>query len=252
MVLLLIIKVLVMANNVTNRLEFYGDSEMIKELKEFIKGDEDVIDFEKIIPRDEFLVKWYNAPKGDDPESILVRDRLKNEFNCKSGHDWTNNNWGTKWNAYDQYDVYDDIIEFHTAWSSPDPIIEAISKKYPEIEISVMYADESIGENAGTYTIINGEITEMSDDNIETTYDIYFETNGDSTECLIDSIVYLVEEDKFNDSLVAYVVNKLNLAENYQSILDGVNCDYKDVVNSLYNHFILKTKLKAFLSDEKE
>lgn len=215
-----------MTSYITTKLEFVGDSDIIEELRNFIRGDNDVIDFEVIIPRD-----------------MSSDDTL---------YYWREINWNTKWNAFNQHEICDDIIEFQTGGSCPYLIIDTLSKKYPDITITVMYADENMGENAGIYTIINGEVTKLTDDSRESKYNAYFEVNGDSSECLVDAIESLVFEESFNHSLVIYVVNKLNLTENYQSILNDVSDYYGSTINLLYNHFILKTKLKAFLSDEKE
>jgi hypothetical protein len=50
-------------------------------------------------------------------------------------------------------------MQFDTAWSHPFPVIEALSRKFPEHEIEVKYADEDFGHNLGHYKIKNGEIT---------------------------------------------------------------------------------------------
>ncbi|EJE4208617.1 MULTISPECIES: hypothetical protein [Vibrio harveyi group] len=72
--------------------------------------------------------------------------------------------WGTKWNAYGQ-DADDNTstrVFFQTAWSHPDRVIEALSKKFPEHEINVRFADEQdMGLNCGYYTIKNGEMIDQ-------------------------------------------------------------------------------------------
>lgn len=66
--------------------------------------------------------------------------------------------WGTKWNAYDVIDA-DTHFAFNTAWSTPDPVIQALSQQFPTYTFYVEYADEDIGgDNHGTYTYINGEL----------------------------------------------------------------------------------------------
>lgn len=72
--------------------------------------------------------------------------------------DWRIDNWGTKWNSYSQERLADDQIRFDTAWNHPFPIIVSLSEKFPEETIIVMYADEDISYNLGSYTIKNGEI----------------------------------------------------------------------------------------------
>lgn len=78
--------------------------------------------------------------------------------------DWNVENWGTKWNAYqteiEQLDDGTAQLRFQTAWSHPHPVIEALSKRFPDTVIEVAYADEDFGANQGKYTITTGERTE--------------------------------------------------------------------------------------------
>ena len=78
---------------------------------------------------------------------------------------WSYANWGTKWNGYDFSEVEPTLIRFSTAWSYPTPVLVELSKKFPDDEISVQYADEDIGSNCGYFTLKDGEmITYASDD----------------------------------------------------------------------------------------
>ena len=67
--------------------------------------------------------------------------------------------WGTSRNACEQsHDVNAGSAEFETAWSHPDRLVIALSKRFPSTQIAVQYADEDIGLNCGVYLIKNGEI----------------------------------------------------------------------------------------------
>ncbi|MHB1454220.1 MAG: DUF3846 domain-containing protein [Saccharofermentanales bacterium] len=48
-------------------------------------------------------------------------------------------------------------IGFHTAWSAPHPVIEQLSRKYPEMQLYHRWADEDIGFNVGERTYENGK-----------------------------------------------------------------------------------------------
>ena len=76
-----------------------------------------------------------------------------------SWHNWCVDKWGTKWGAYGQEDQ-GDTISFQTAWSSPAPVIQELSKKYPKIRFTVTYADEDLGSNCGMYVCKDGQIVE--------------------------------------------------------------------------------------------
>ena len=75
-----------------------------KEVFDFIRGEEFVFDFNKVIPMPEELL---------DVESLS--ETAKSELREKYGHDhqypWRLENWHTKWNAYDA-EVSDNSILF--------------------------------------------------------------------------------------------------------------------------------------------
>lgn len=144
-----------MPNHITNRVSFEGDKERIKELRESVKGqpwaesDDNTVsefDFNKIIPPPANLV---TGSLSLDEMASLAKQGIPNWYN------WNIDNWGTKWNAY-KIASDDDYIQFNTAWSTPEPVIKALSEKFPDVEIRVEYADEDLGYNCGTYIYLNG------------------------------------------------------------------------------------------------
>jgi len=88
------------------------------------------IDFDKIIPT---------------PPSVIQCDLSMSEQASTRGHnwlDWRISNWGTKWNSYST--VLDDKgrIVFDTAWSCPNPVLLALSKLFPDVELHIETFDE--------------------------------------------------------------------------------------------------------------
>lgn len=79
----------------------------------------------------------------------------------KYGHmywySWSIENWGTKWNAYEQSEE-ENLICFDTAWSTPFPVIKRLSELFPKVQITLEYADENIGYNVGNHTFRKGEL----------------------------------------------------------------------------------------------
>lgn len=116
-------------------------------------------------------------------------------------YDWNRKNWGTKWNAYDQNDKRNtaDTIYFQTAWSSPIALMQELSKMFPLVKISLAYADEDSGSNAGKILFENGEAIEVNQPEGQSTeaYDIYFELHPDSKENykLVEGKYEYVEEE---------------------------------------------------------
>ena len=245
-----------MPNHVSNLIRLHGDRKRIEELrmdiaKGMTDGGEKCISFNNIVPRDEYLEKWFNAPRASHVEYAEVTKILQEKYKCESGYEWCTTNWGTKWDAYEQVNYDFDSFGFDTAWSHPFPIITKLSEMYPDITIEVTYADEDMGSNAGKYQIQNGEETTLMADSEEDMYDIYFEVNGDDPHQLLESIEWRVEEKEFDDDLVQYILRKLDYFNTYESLMKEYP-NHEETLNGLHDHYIVKIKLKLFLSDEEE
>jgi hypothetical protein len=96
-------------------------------------------------------------------ENLINMIKAKKETGYTSWYEWSIDNWGTKWNAYD-FVNHGDHVKFDTAWATPRPVIEKLSKMFPEESIEVKYADEDIGSNYGHFIIKDGEIIEIEID----------------------------------------------------------------------------------------
>lgn len=125
-----------------------------------------------------FIARILARDRGNSNEVKVHVDALVLQALCLSQTgfpdpiSWSYANWGTKWNGYDFSEVEPTLIRFSTAWSCPTPVLVELSKKFPDDEISVQYADEDIGSNCGYFTLKDGEmITYASDDDND------FETN---------------------------------------------------------------------------
>ena len=71
--------------------------------------------------------------------------------------------WGTKWNACKSTANADEgKTSFDTAWSCPEGVLVELSKRFPEDVIKVVFADEDIGSNCGTFALKAGEIVESN------------------------------------------------------------------------------------------
>tara|TARA_R100000742_G_C4228410_1_gene50534 strand:+ start:215 stop:700 length:486 start_codon:yes stop_codon:yes gene_type:complete len=105
-----------------------------------IDGDNDFIsdfDFNTIKPMPKYIYKG----------SLGTEERKK--YGSDNWYDWSCENWGTKWNAYDvDVESHEDTtlyIDFCTAWSPPLPILEHLWEKkthYRITDINCEYKDE--------------------------------------------------------------------------------------------------------------
>ena len=111
----------------------------------------------------------HSADISDDEEKkiwdvgVTAVDNLY-KYNAPTWYEWCNDNWNTKWNAcgYDENTDYSDsdFIWFQTAWSAPIPFIKKLSEMYPNIELTLEFADEDLGQNCGEMKFKGGDIIE--------------------------------------------------------------------------------------------
>lgn len=93
-----------------------------------------------------------------------------------AGNDWYSwniRNWGTKWDVavydneeYSDTEIMDEgsgfiIYKFNTAWSPPFPVIQKLSKQYPDLLVDLEYEEE--GGWGGEITFRNGEIIDQKE-----------------------------------------------------------------------------------------
>ncbi|MFL9904587.1 hypothetical protein PQR71_41750 [Paraburkholderia fungorum] len=86
---------------------------------------------------------------------------LRNHRKCDTLHgmDFARKHWGTKWNACESVANADaGTASFDTAWGCPTPVLEALSKRFPDDSIEVIFADEDIGSNCGSFTLKGSEV----------------------------------------------------------------------------------------------
>ena len=78
-------------------------------------------------------------------------------YGATTWYDWCIKNWGTKWNSYDSQKGDDRGFRFSTAWSAPHPVLEELSRRFPDVGVSHEWADEDIGQNCGRREYLGGE-----------------------------------------------------------------------------------------------
>ena len=86
----------------------------------------------------------------------------QSKYGVPTWYEWSINNWGTKWNAYEcaPNELSDDstVLHFWTAWSPPHPVLQMLSEQHPELEIIHEWADEDIGMNCGRREYQSGDL----------------------------------------------------------------------------------------------
>lgn len=104
------------------------------------------IDFNKIAPTPPELSE-HSAPISNDSNGELKKT-LKKRYGSTDWYAWNVKNWGTKWlpSAYSFEDNLEDNgrkleFAFDTAWTPPIPIIKKLSKLYPDLKLTITYAE---------------------------------------------------------------------------------------------------------------
>lgn len=80
-----------------------------------------------------------------------------NTYGATTWYDWSNKNWGCKWNACDIY-TDENTIEFDTPWDVPWPVMEKLCEVLPNIEF--------------TFTATNEEPSIMTAENMDGVFQI--------------------------------------------------------------------------------
>lgn len=105
--------------------------------------------------------KWSALQKGNPDVWALGEQAYQNiqQYGCPTWYEWANENWGTKWNAYQCAALSEDAdtMTFLTAWNSVPDIVAALSRKYPDQIITYRWADENIGYNVGEMVFRGGK-----------------------------------------------------------------------------------------------
>ena len=85
---------------------------------------------------------------GGKPITQEMSDRFKKEYGYDNWYDWTNANWGTKWDTNCQEVSIGDFGEveykFDTPWGPPEPIYNALKELFPKLNIKWFYREDSM------------------------------------------------------------------------------------------------------------
>lgn len=174
---------------VTNILYANCSEEEWDALKEAVSTDEQAISFNKLIPLPDELrntpatsdgtngMKYYRkylattTPEAAtaikekcaaDPRADFALGEQYHANLLKYGAtcwlDWSTAHWGTKWDTDSTYaDDEERKFVFETASYAPHPILQTLVNMFPDIEFTMEWASEDIGENCGRVVYRSGE-----------------------------------------------------------------------------------------------
>ena len=85
--------------------------------------------------------------------------RNNEKYGFKTWLDWRMKMWNTNSEGRRFEPFADNTLCFETAWSRAAPIVEQLSRMYPDVTFQYSWADEDFGNNVGEVELQNGEIT---------------------------------------------------------------------------------------------
>lgn len=148
---------------------------MPKEFSDDVKSNKNLgglmwkADMEK--PKEEDYLKRAKTNKEKEDLKKLYDETVENwktvmrwikEYGTNGWYEWSNRNWGTKWNPFPEHVTLEresDIkikVDLQTAWCLPMQLLTHITKKYP-IQI-LGTTQEETEHNAEPFVIEKGEI----------------------------------------------------------------------------------------------
>ena len=122
-----------MPNYVRNVLVVIGKKVDVARAISSLEGENGLVDFGNIIP----------LPKASDVDI----------------HHWKIAHWGST-DAVDCIKNKDNTISFSTSWTAPLKAIEALVKKFPELDFRYYWANEDTGADSGMQLWEDGELLE--------------------------------------------------------------------------------------------
>lgn len=119
--------------------------------------------------------KWDDETKAKMKK--LARQYLANiaKYEYPNWYSFHIDKWGTKWNSYGANVRKGDSLEYETANGYPKPVVEELSRKWPDVEFDLTAADEDIGSYTIKGTFKNGVFDGVEEHRTPKAFEIAFE-----------------------------------------------------------------------------
>lgn len=188
-----------MPNWCSNVLIIQGEAEEVQQLLDAVEDNGTAFSLDKVITMPDAL-RGESAPERDEDKAST---NLK-LYGAKDWYDWSNLNWGTKWNV--QAKITEDTghgvllnksrcvrIEFESAWAPPMPVYEVLAARWPNTNIYVAY-DEPGADFAGYVMYAKGKA--VKEDNFDSPSNYMNYINPSSAE---DAFYWFPEESEYEE-----------------------------------------------------
>lgn len=125
-----------MPNNCYGYLTIDAKDELLNKIIDTLRGTDDdegnPFDFNKVIPMPDYI---YHGNLGKEETD---------KYGKNNWYDWSNENWGTKWNSCDT-ELNGNCYSFWTAWSPCSPVIEKLAEMFPDASFDYTYDESGMG-----------------------------------------------------------------------------------------------------------
>ena len=157
-----------------NELRVKGNRETLRSFRLFAEGDfgsRCLLDFNQFVPYPEKFLKLDRIARDLEENGHALKQlpmvenrdnlpiRVKDGYN-QGGFEWCAANWGTARNAWlTRLDESDNQLLYHfiTAWSPPEPVVLAMSQRYPTLTLDLRYQERG-NCFQGIFRARNGQI----------------------------------------------------------------------------------------------
>lgn len=113
----------------------------------------------------EFRAKWGDVEQQDQEIWVLGEQAHKNimKYDCPTWYEWRNLNWGTASNATEFADLDEggDTMAFTTGGTAVPKLVQAMSARFPEQEITYIWADGDTRQHLGRMVFKDGAAIEV-------------------------------------------------------------------------------------------
>lgn len=161
-----------MPNWTANRIHAEGEPADLRAFLEAVKWQDELFDFNRIIPMPEmlkhtgcgaqeidgtktdawYIVRRWSPDEPEQPEQVRLftpeEERELAALGHRDWYGWAVAHWGTKWNAC-RVDIDDSSIEygsleitFDTAWDTPVPVLREIVAMFPKLTFDCRWRHE--------------------------------------------------------------------------------------------------------------
>jgi len=159
-----------MPNWTSNTIRAEGTIDDLRSFLESVKWQDQIFDFNRIIPMPELLkhtgsgnqtidgekvTSWYvinrnePLPSGDNIRRFTAdEEAILKEIGHNDWYSWSNANWGTKWNVCQAESSDENIsegyveISFETAWAEPMPVFQKMFQMFPKLSFVCTWQHE--------------------------------------------------------------------------------------------------------------